>query len=55
MTVLINKKNSKNISKILTEKLKKQKKEGNFAKHFGHLKRDIDGLKYQLEIRENEN
>ena len=54
MTVVIDKNNSKNISKILAEKLKKTKKEGNLAKHFGKLKRNIDGLKYQILIRENE-
>lgn len=54
MTVVIDKKNSKNIAKILAEKLKKAKKEGNLAKHFGELKREIDGLKYQLYIRENQ-
>lgn len=54
MTVTINKSNSKNVSKILKEKLKKSNSKGNLTKHFGKLKRDIDGLKYQIEIRENE-
>lgn len=54
MTVVIDKKNSKNISKILSEKLKKSKKKGNLAKHYGKLKRNIDGLEYQNSIRENE-
>lgn len=54
MTVLIDENNSKNIEKILTEKLKKSKKKGNLAKHFGKLKRNIDGLKYQNAIRKNE-
>ncbi len=54
MTVVIDKKNAKNIAKILSEKLKKNKKEGNLAKHFGKLKRNIDGLEYQMEIRANE-
>ncbi len=55
MTVVIDKNNSKNVAKILTEKLKKSKKQGNLSKHFGKLKRNIDGLKYQIAIRENEN
>lgn len=54
MTVTIDKNNSENIGKILTEKLKKRKKKGNLAKHYGKLKRDIDGLEYQIAIREDE-
>lgn len=54
MTVVIDKSNSQNVAKILTEKLKKSKKDGNLAKHYGKLKRNIDGLKYQISIRENE-
>jgi hypothetical protein len=51
MTVIIDKNNSKNISKILHENLGKRNKTGNIAKHFGQLKRNIDGLKYQLDVR----
>ncbi|WP_169719539.1 hypothetical protein [Olivibacter sitiensis] len=54
MTVVIDANNSKNVAKILAEKLKKSKKAGNLSKHFGKLKRNIDGLKYQIAIRENE-
>lgn len=54
MTVIIDKNNSKNISKILKEKLEKSDTKGNLAKHYGKLKRDIDGLKYQIAIREDE-
>ena len=54
MTIVIDKTNSKNIAKLLTKKLKKEPKKGNLAKHFGKLKRSIDGLKYQIELRENE-
>ncbi|WP_262148913.1 hypothetical protein [Chryseobacterium foetidum] len=53
MTVLIDKNSSKNIAKILSDKLKKSKQKGNLAKHFGKLKRDLDGLKYQTDLREN--
>ncbi len=55
MALIIDKNNSKNIESLLSIKLKKENKEGNLAKHFGELKRDINGLKYQLELRENEN
>ncbi len=55
MTLLIDKNNSKNIAALLSSKLKKEPKKGNLAKHFGKLKRNIDGLKYQIELRENEN
>lgn len=54
MTLLIVKSNSKKVSKLLTEKLKKDSKKGNLAKHFGKLKRNLDGLKYQIAVRENE-
>ncbi|MBS7786176.1 hypothetical protein KIH23_02610 [Flavobacterium sp. CYK-55] len=54
MTVVIDKSNLKNTSKILSEKLKKSNTTGNLAKHFGKLKRDIDGLEYQTSARENE-
>lgn len=55
MTVLIDKNNAKKIADILSEKLKRQKKKkGNLAKHFGKLKRNIDGLAYQTAMRENE-
>ena len=54
MTVIIDKSNSDNIFKILKEKLKKSPSKGNLTKHFGKLKRNIDGLKYQTAIRENE-
>ena len=44
------------ISKIddLLKKKEKSNSEGNLSKHFGKLKRNIDGLEYQLEIRKNE-
>lgn len=55
MTLVIDKNNSKKASEILSKKLKKRKRtEGNLAKHYGKLKRNIDGVKYQIAIRENE-
>jgi hypothetical protein len=54
MTLIIDKSNLKNTAKILNEKLKKSGKKGNLTKHFGKLKRNIDGLSYQISIRENE-
>ena len=36
------------------DKLNKDSKKGNIAKHFGKLKRNIDGLTYQTEQRKNE-
>jgi len=54
MTLLIDKKDSQNLKKILLEKLNKTSRKGNLRKHFGKLKRDIDGLEYQLSIRKNE-
>lgn len=54
MTVVIDKSNSRKLSEILSKRFKRDKKKGNLAKHFGKLKRNIDGLTYQLEIRKNE-
>lgn len=54
MTVVINKSNSKNIQKFLVSRLEKSSKGGNLSKHYGKLKRNLDGLNYQLEIRKNE-
>lgn len=54
MTVIIDKFNSKKLSEILSKKFKKDNKKGNLSKHFGKLKRNIDGLTYQLEVRKNE-
>jgi hypothetical protein len=54
MTIIIDKSNSKNTSSILKEKLNKTSKSGNLKKHFGKLKRNLDGLEYQLAARENE-
>lgn len=54
MTIIIDKSNSKNLLKIISEKLDKKPKSGNLNKHFGKLKRDFDGLEFQLAKRENE-
>ena len=54
MTVVIDQTNLKDTSKILSKKLKKTPKSGNLSKHFGKLKRNIDGLDYQILVRENE-
>jgi hypothetical protein len=54
MTIIIGKNNAKDVSKILDKKLEKSKKSGNLAKHFGKLQRNLDGLTYQSEVRENE-
>jgi hypothetical protein len=54
MTIIINKSNLKQTSKILSEKLQKSERKGNLSKHFGKLKRNIDGLDYQTSMRENE-
>lgn len=54
MTIVIEAKDAPNLKKILEEKLKKTEKKGNLAKHFGKLKRDLDGLSYQLAQRRDE-
>ena len=54
MTITVGKNSTKEIIKILEEKLKKTGKSGNLKKHFGKLKRNLDGMDYQAEMRENE-
>jgi hypothetical protein len=54
MTIIVGKKTNKKITKILEEKLKKTGESGNLKKHLGKLKRNLDGLDYQAEMRENE-
>lgn len=55
MTLVINKSQSvKEIKLMLEKKLAKSDKKGNLSKHFGKLKRNLDGLNYQKAIRENE-
>lgn len=55
MTLVTDNISPQKVAEMLSEKLKnRKKKDGNLAKHFGKLKRNIDGLKYQIAIRENE-
>ena len=54
MTVIINKRNKKETHRILSEKMKKKKQNGKLSKHFGKMKRKIDGLAYQITVRSNE-
>ncbi|WP_159430228.1 hypothetical protein [Cruoricaptor ignavus] len=54
MTVVINQKNAKETSEKLKRNIRKKTEKGNLKKHFGKLKRDIDPLEYQLEMRKNE-
>jgi len=55
MSIVIDKSNIKNIEKILKKKLKSKTTKGNLSTHFGKLKRSLDGLEYQKEIRADEN
>ncbi len=52
---MIDKTNKQKTIHIQSEKLKKSTKSGNLTKHFGKLKRNIDGLVYQNSVRRNEN
>ena len=54
MVLIIKKKSSKKEIDTLLEKKEKSTSNGNLFNHFGKLKRNIDGLEYQLEIRKNE-
>ena len=55
MVLIIKKKNTKKEIDSLLEKKEKSQLTGNLSKHFGKLKRNIDGLEYQTEARKNEN
>jgi hypothetical protein len=54
MFIVINRQTLKKNPKILSERLRKPSKPGNLAKHFGKLKREIDGLQCQISARGNE-
>ena len=54
MTIVIDKFKPKKALKDLLPKINKNELNGNLSKHFGELKRNIDGLKYQIEVRSNE-
>jgi hypothetical protein len=54
MVLIIKKKNTKKEIDSLLEKKEKAVSKGNLSKHFGKLKRNIDGLEYQTEARKNE-
>ncbi len=50
----MDKKNTENSINAIKEKLNNKSDKGNLSKHFGKLKRNIDGLKYQKQMRLNE-
>jgi hypothetical protein len=54
MVLILKKKSSKKEIDSLLEKKEKSVSKGNLSKHFGKLKRNIDRLEYQSEIRKNE-
>ena len=54
MTLVIDKKNKKHLTEILEKRIKKNAIPGNLKTHFGKLKRNLDGLKYQKDVRKDE-
>jgi hypothetical protein len=54
MVLIIKKKETKKSIIDFLEKRKNSTVKGNLSNHFGKLKRNIDGLNYQLEVRKNE-
>ena len=54
MTLIIDKSNQKKLSELLRKKFQNKSKKGNLYKHFGNLKRNLDGLAYQNSARINE-
>ncbi len=57
MTIVLDRKDVEDADKLkqlIDVKLKKKEKQGNLAKHFGELKRGLDGLDYQMAMRKDE-
>lgn len=56
MTVVIDTEDTENLKLILkqTRAKKRESKKGSLSQHFGGLKRGIDGLAYQLDMRQDE-
>ena len=54
MIIRINKSNMHRIGRILRNNFGNQAKTGNLKKHFGKLKRGLDGLEYQVSTRNAE-
>ena len=54
MTLIINCSNESKITELLRDALKKSNDKGNLLSHYGKLKRNIDDIEYQNEIRKNE-
>lgn len=54
MVLVVKNKNSKKEIESFLEKKGTISSKGNLSKHFGKLKRNLDGLEYQLEVRKNE-
>ena len=54
MVLIIKKKNAKKEIESFLENKSKPISKGNLSAHFGKLKRNLDGLEYQLEKRKNE-
>lgn len=54
MTIIVKESNVKEVTLELKKQIKKKEEQQSLKKHFGKLKRNIDGLKYQLEIRSDE-
>lgn len=53
MTIVVNKSNFGDLKNLLQSQ-KVTLKKGNLKKHFGKLKRGLDGLNFQRELRKNE-
>jgi hypothetical protein len=51
MTLVIDKNNANKLPDLLKKRIKSKSSKGKLVKHFGVLKRNIDGLEYQHKIR----
>jgi len=54
MTLVIDKKKIKDTARLTVRKTIAKEKTSNLADHYGKLKRGLDGLRYQLTMRNNE-
>jgi len=54
MIIIVKKSNLKEVTSDLKKKFESKEHNNGLKKHFGKLKRNLDGLTYQHQIRSNE-
>jgi len=54
MTLVLDSSKPEEVRNLLKSKLNSTTKSGNLSSHYGKLKRNLDGLTYQKEVRKDE-